>query len=225
MPNFLHYIGPSQTKGKGVYQCVCGEYVEKRNTDVKANRMVSCGCASTRPMNTGIRKHPLYNLFFAHKFNKLWDDFYAFCEELGTPDPLIKKPWVVPIIPGTKIAPGNARFGRPAEYFFHFEPSDLEMHHKKFLEDSNLHEYEKEIYALDEDCANSWLYSLNNVREHHRKMKSNDTESWQKQIEKAAIDFSSEERKRQDEKAFEKGRASQTQVARVIPIPTCRLFG
>ena len=120
MRNFLTYIGPAQKKGKAVYQCVCGEYVEKRPADVKANRQVSCGCASQKKMNRGLKEDPLYNVFFAHKFNRLWDDYYSFRAELGTPDPDIKDPWVVPIVPGTSIAPGNVRFGKPAERFFDY---------------------------------------------------------------------------------------------------------
>ena len=214
MPNYLTYVGPSAKPKYAIFLCACGKYVEKREDQVRSGRFKSCGCATTRPMNTGKKDDPLYNVFFAHKFNKLWDSYEDFRLELGTPDPLIKKPWVVPIIAGTKIGPGNVRFGMPEERFFDYSPEDLDLYHKKFLEDSNIHECEKEIYALDVDDASSWRRTLNEVRAKHRAMKSNDTEAWQKKVEESSREFATSERHRQESVAFEKGRASQTQVAR-----------
>ena len=216
MRNFLTYIGPSERKPYHWFQCVCGEMVEKRKNDVKNGKFTSCGCASPRQMNTGKSQDPLYNLFHAHKYHKLWDSYFDFRAELGTPDPNNKNPWVVPIVPGTKIAPGNVRWGRPEEHFFDFSTSDLDMHHKKFKEQSDLHNLSKEIYALEEDDVDSWEFSLNQIRAKHREMAQSDTYEWQKKVEQEARDYAKLERDRQEADAYQKGRASQTQVARLF---------
>ena len=213
MRNFLTFLGETG-KGKGLYRCACGETVEKRTSDVKANRQVSCGCASPRRMNTGKRKDPLYNIFYAHKLNKRWDNFEEFKAELGIPP--YEGAWVIPVVPGTEISPGNVKWGDPVRRLHDHPQHRTDMHSKEFKENPEIQRLSKELYVLDEASDDTWILSLDHVTREAEKLRDPDTAIWQKNMERAAVDYAIEERKRQEAKAVESGRVSQTQVARLF---------
>ena len=213
MPNHLREIGPI-TKSISLYQCDCGNTVQYKRTLVNTGRKTSCGCDSSRQMNTGKHEHPLYNIFYRNKFNTKWDNFFDFVAELGA------KPyegcWVRPIEAGTEIAPGNVCWGDPDNRVHDHPGHRLDMHSEQFKNDPELKQASKDLYLLTEKDPNSWSHSLDLIRKESAELRSDNTEIWQKAVEHKAQAYATANRKEAERKVMEKGRASQTQVARLF---------
>lgn len=216
MRNFLTELGPSDKPRYAWFRCVCGEIVEKRRDQVRSGRFTSCGCDCTRPVNLSMKKDPLYAIYTRYKLNRKWETFFDFRAEIGLPDPSIDKPCVVPIVPGTEVGPGNVRWGRNAQYIFDLTEEQQDMHHEQFQNESNINDYEQELYVLDDKDPNSWEHSLENIRSEFAKLRTGDEEEWQREIERQATAYAIEERKRAEEATYQSRRSSQTQVGRLF---------
>lgn len=216
MRNFLTRLGPVDgRRGFSIYQCVCGDLKEFKDSQVKGGVKTSCGCAnSNRTTIYEIQNHPLHNRFYAHKFNKLWS-FHDFLLELG-PQPY-EGAWVKPLIAGTQIAPGNVCWGEPQNRLCDFNTDRIEMHNNEFKKNKDLKDLDKAHYELIDDAdQSSWKHSLDQIREESKKLREDDTAEWQKNIERQAALVSQEIRKRAEEKAISKGQASQTTIGRMF---------
>ena len=219
MHSHLTEIG-QLSKTHSLYMCDCGNTVQANRSQVNIGRKVSCGCATRKNgINQGLNDHKLYNVFYAHKFNKKWESFFEFLAELGTPP--YENAWVRSKVAGTEIGPGNVCWGEQYDLLTTHPEHRIDMHHQQFASDDVLKQAEKDLYVLTEQDPNSWTHGLEMIQKAMREQRHEDLETWQKNIENYSTLYSIETRKESERKVMESGRASQTQVARLFRYQLC----